>query len=110
WSEALGPERSLPEAGSCLHLLFELELSFILFQKGAQLVCVLQQPDPLFVIQCHGKPAQAVHADAALFTYTEFERSGAASGGLLFQLCQTGLELFIGWFCHWDPLVSKNLG
>src|SRR6476620_6759045 len=78
---------------------FKLYFGFVFFKKFSKFVGGLEQARPLFVIQGHGKTAQAVNADASLFADPELQTAGAPRT-LLFEFRQTGLEFFISRFGH----------
>src|SRR6267378_2294341 len=65
-------------------LFFELEAGLVLFEEFAEVFGHVEEADPLLVIQRHREAAEAVHADAALFTDAKFQ--GALLAGFRFLL------------------------
>ncbi len=87
---------------------FELERAsfLILLEESAQAIARIEKADPLLVIQCDGKAAEPVNADAAFFANSKFKLAGAAAGGLLFQFGNARLQVFISGFRHFASSKS----
>src|SRR5579864_8679997 len=79
---------------------FQLELGFVFFKKGAEIIDLVEQACPLFEIECDRETSQAINADAAFFADAELQRSGAFGCDLLFQFSKAGFHFFISRFCH----------
>ena len=81
-----------------LRRLLKLQPRFILFHEFLQILGRPQQAHPLLIVQGHRKTAQAVNADASLFTNLKIQAATACAPALLFQLFQTGFQFFISRF------------
>src|SRR5689334_3111123 len=79
---------------------FQLELGFVFVEKGAEIVCLVEQACPLLEIERDRETSKAIDTDAAFFADAEFQRSGALVCNLLLQFSQTGFHFFISRFCH----------
>ena len=63
----------------------QFQLAFVFLHEGFQFIGAGQQPRPLFVIERHRKPPEAVYADGSLFTHSEFQLRWFLGLSLLFQ-------------------------
>src|SRR5579859_302331 len=72
-SQRLSSVREASLIGWRLFGLFQLELGFILVEKGAEIVGLVEQAGPLFVIERDRETSQAVDADAAFFADAELQ-------------------------------------
>src|SRR5271165_55641 len=80
--------------------VLELHRALVGLEELAELVNLLEQPDPLFVVEGDWKAPQAIHAHAALFADSEFNGATLSPLGLFFKLRQFRFQLFVGWFSH----------
>src|SRR5882724_9758094 len=87
------------DADDRLFWFFQLELGFVFVEKGAEIVCLVEQTGPLLEIERDRETSQAINADAAFFTHAEFQRSGAPCS-LLLQFSETSFHFFVSRFCH----------
>src|SRR5262245_45437614 len=77
---------------------FGFQASVIFLDEGADVVCHVQQPHPLLLVERHWKPAEPVHGDASLFTHLQRDPSrlpGLQSFVLSPQAVQFGLQIVI---------------
>jgi len=58
--------------------LLQLQFGFIVFQKLTKFWRGVQQPDPLFVIQCDREPSQTIDAYSTFFTDLKIEFASSA--------------------------------
>lgn len=65
---------------------FQLQAAFVLFHEFLELLGVVEQADPLLVIERHRESAQAVHAYRAFFADAEVDDAALS----------TGLQLLLG--------------
>src|SRR5208283_4485331 len=71
--------------------LLELQARLVLLEELAELVGLVEQANPLFVVQGDRKAAEAVNADAALLAHFKVDRARTARLGLFLQCCQLRL-------------------
>ena len=90
----------------------QLQLALVFPHEGSQFISVAQQPRPLFVIERHRKPAEAVDAYASLVADPELRCSRFPGVNLLFQLRDPFEQLFFGRFrlCHGELLFCHDFG
>src|SRR5262245_60899344 len=67
-------------------LAFELQFAFVRFKKLVKTIRCGKQPHPLLIVECHGKAAQSVHADAPLLAHFEFQLSALFGSGFFLEL------------------------
>src|SRR5579862_5383991 len=88
---------------ACRRNLFrglQLQARLILFEKRAQVCRNVEQPDPLLVVECHGKAAQAVDAHAALLTDSKFQLARPLAACLFLELRNSRQQFFFCGFGH----------
>src|ERR1017187_517301 len=94
-------DRSYPNVLQPSLRVLQFHASLVRFEKLSELIGLVEQPDPLFVIEGDRESSQAIHAHAALFADLEFETAPLASLSL-FQFRDSGFQFFVTWFGHID--------
>src|ERR1019366_9054135 len=79
--------------------LFQLQLGLVFLDERLKIGRRAQQTRPLFVVECHRKAPQSVHADAPLLADPKFHGAASLFGlYLFFQFLQFRFQLLISWF------------
>src|SRR5882672_7024658 len=76
----------------------QLQLALVLFQERPQIICRVQQPNPLLVIQRDRKSPQSIHTHATLFSHAKFQRPFFPRPCLLFQFRNPRQQFFLTLF------------
>ncbi len=89
--------------------LLSFRLGLFSSRNSRKLISLIEQANPLLVIEGHGEAAKAVHADAAFLADLKIDRPRAARLVLFLQRSQLCFQLFVGGFCHGITSLLTNV-
>ena len=89
-------------------LQLQLPVRLILLQELPELFRRIKQPDPLFIIECDGKPPEAVHAHASFFPDSKIQRSRSPAARIVSAIPRAALSVLHRMVLPLDLLSSNR--